>query len=64
MERGVGPWDDDPGIPALVKPRSVPNRSNRLRAMGNAIVPQVAFEILVAIREVDAVPVDLIRDKW
>lgn len=29
----------------------IPNRVDRLRAMGNAIVPQVAFELLMAIRQ-------------
>jgi len=32
----------------------VPNRVDRLKALGNAIVPQVAFEIMKAIREYDS----------
>jgi DNA (cytosine-5)-methyltransferase 1 len=31
----------------------VPNRVDRLKCLGNAIVPQVAYEIFLAIREID-----------
>ena len=51
-------WDGDPlnafgrGLEfaaPLVTAEKVPERVNKLKALGNAIVPQVAYEILAAI---------------
>jgi len=42
-------WED--GVPRVVAKEA--NRVNRLKALGNAIVPQVAYQILLAM-EADA----------
>lgn len=60
-------WESEPAMGELVNgvscrlvrfrgrvARGVPNRVNRLKALGNSIVPQVAFQIMKAIKEVEA----------
>lgn len=46
-----GHWDVEPDIPRVA--RGVPNRVDRLRALGNAVVPQQAAPIFQAIFEVN-----------
>ena len=47
---GWGPgWED--GIPRVTTGEK--GRVNKLKALGNSIVPQVAYEIMMAIKEVD-----------
>jgi len=43
-------WDIEPGIRRVVD--GVPNRTHRLRALGNAVVPQQIYPIFKAIMEV------------
>jgi len=50
LDRGgceIGTWGAKP--PAIRVDDGLPNRVDRIRALGNAIVPQVAYEILRAI---------------
>lgn len=44
-------WDPEPAVGRLAN--GIPNRNHWLRALGNAVVPQVAYEIAMAIREVE-----------
>ena len=44
---GVSQWMDEPPIPRVA--RGVKERVNRLKGLGNAIVPQVAYQILKVI---------------
>lgn len=44
---GLSYWMDEPDIPRVTEERKY--RINRLKALGNAIVPQVAYEIFKAI---------------
>lgn len=45
------PWPKDPMPEKNGVAHGIPNRVDRLRALGNAIVPQVAFEIFKAMGE-------------
>ena len=46
---GDGSWED--GTPRVITGQK--DRVNRLKALGNSIVPQVVYEIMMAIKEVD-----------
>jgi hypothetical protein len=46
-----GYWDREPDIPRIA--RGVKDRVNRLRALGNAVVPEQAYPIFQAIVEVE-----------
>jgi len=47
-----GYWDCEPAIPRVAT--GVKNRVDRLKCLGNAIVPAVAAQIIQAIKEIDA----------
>jgi len=52
--RAFGPdWED--GVPRVVATEK--DRVNRLKALGNAIVPQIAFVILQAMNEMEEIHV-------
>jgi len=46
-----GYFDTEPSIPRVAT--GIKNRKERVQCLGNAIVPQVAFELIKVIREVD-----------
>jgi DNA (cytosine-5)-methyltransferase 1 len=49
----VGQWDNGewPGVPRVAT--GIKDCVNRLKGLGNAIVPQVAYEIFKAIAEIE-----------
>ena len=48
----AGRWEDEPAMDRVA--HGIPNRMDRIRGLGNAIVPQVAAEILRCIMRVDS----------
>ena len=44
-------WEPEPGVGRVA--HGIPNRPHRIKALGNAIVPQVAFEILQVIAAIE-----------
>ena len=50
---GVPDWMDEPDIPKVKKGRSVRGQRERLKALGNAVVPQVVMQIAKAILEAE-----------
>ena len=47
MATRLSPWLDEPDIPRVAK--GIKNRTDRLKGLGNSIVPQVAYELFKAI---------------
>ena len=52
MVDGLSPWLHEPDIPRVT--RGTKNRANRLKSLGNSIVPQIAYLIFEAIKQVKA----------
>lgn len=48
---GVSRWIPEPGVGRVAN--GVPRRVDRLRGLGNAIVPQVAEKIMITMKEID-----------
>lgn len=48
-----GYWDVEPDIPRIAG--GVPHRADRIKALGNAVVPQQFYPVFAAISEVDNV---------
>lgn len=46
-------WDEEPDIPRIAD--GVANRVNRLKALGNAVVPQQFYPVFKAIVEVEGI---------
>ncbi len=46
-------WTVEPGIRRVVN--GLPNRVDRVRALGNSIVPQIAFMFFSAIRSIESI---------
>lgn len=42
-------WEQEPDIPRVAT--GIPNRADRLKCLGNAVVPQQAYPIFKALRE-------------
>jgi DNA (cytosine-5)-methyltransferase 1 len=53
MADGPACWLDEPNIPRVAT--GVKNRVDRLKSLGNAIVPQVAMQFLRAIKEIEKI---------
>ena len=51
MAYGLHPWLDEPDIPRVAV--GVPERAARLRALGNAVVPQQAFPLFAEIARIE-----------
>ena len=56
MADGISPWldgywDVEPDIPRIAK--GIPNRVERLKGLGNAVVPQQFYPVLKAIADVE-----------
>ena len=51
MADGLSPWLVEPPIPRIA--RGVPDRVNKIKALGNAVVPQQVYPILKAIADVE-----------
>ena len=49
-----GWWKLEPDIPRVANARSIPNRVQRLKALGNAVVPAQILPIFAAIAEIEA----------
>ncbi len=49
MVDGLSPWLYEPNIPRIET--GIKNRTGRLKGLGNAIVPQIAYELFKAIKE-------------
>ena len=47
----AGYWDREPDIPRVAK--GVKDRVNKLKALGNAVVPQIPYEIFLAIQKIE-----------
>lgn len=45
-------WSAEPGVDRMV--HGIPHRVDRVRALGNSIVPQVAYELIAAMKEAAA----------
>ena len=46
-----GYWDAEPDIPRIIQ--GVPHRVERLKALGNAVVPQQFYPVFAAIAEAE-----------
>lgn len=49
---GCGRWEPEPGVDRVAN--GIPNRVDRLKALGNAVVPQQAYPVFKAIMEAEA----------
>ena len=49
MDRMLTPWDAEPDIPRVIT--GLKNRANRLKCLGNAVVPQQGYPIFRAMKE-------------
>ncbi len=47
----AGYWDREPDIPRVAE--GVKDRVNKLKALGNAVVPQIPYEIFLAIQKIE-----------
>lgn len=50
-------WETEPGMDRVVD--GLPNRMDRIKGLGNAIVPQIAYEIFKAINAMQSLPMIL-----
>ena len=49
MDRMLTTWDAEPDIPRVAT--GLKNRADRLKCLGNAVVPQQAYPIFLALKE-------------